>query len=159
MAETILDVKNAVLFRELLGQIRAASFGGNLSAMARALELTPAYVSDVLADKRGAGMKIIRAVSRFTGHSLEDLIDGIALTPDPYPARAQALFCVRNALLAVRRAEHPGAEKRSVEWWLLRLRDEEAKTLAAFDGASSPTIDDSPPESAVHRKFAVGEDG
>lgn len=155
VAETVIEVKHAGPFRELLRRIRKDSFDDNNAAMGRAFDLTGAYIGDVLLEKRGVGIKLLRAISRLTGHSLEDLIDGVALEPDPYPARARAVFCARTAAHAVQQGNYTGAEGRSVEWWMRRLREEQDKALEALEQSESPA---EPIESAVHRRVAVGDD-
>lgn len=62
------------MLRAELRKIRAERFDGNLSAMARDLKVTPAYLSDALSEKRGIGMKLIRALARFTGRTIDDLV-------------------------------------------------------------------------------------
>lgn len=156
VAEVVIEPKHAVAFRELLKRVRRDTFGDNQAAMARAFDLTPAYISDVLLEKRGIGLKLVRAISRLTGHSLEDLIDGVALTPDPYPARAKALYCARTAAHAVQQREVGGAEGRSLDWWMRRLREEEDRAVESLEQSASPA---GPAAPAMGETSAADENG
>lgn len=129
MVQRLTDVDRAAAIRDQLRALREGQFGGNLSAMARAFGVTPAYLSDVLLEKRGVGMKILRALAKHTGQSIAGLIGEIdpADLDDPYPARAEALSLVQRALDYVRRHHYPDAGGRSPEWWLLEVREAEAR--------------------------------
>lgn len=111
--------------------------------------MTSAFLSDVLKAKRGVGMKLIQALSRYLGQSMDVLVNGgsgTARNPDPFASRAEAIRQVEIAISRVREMNPPHAEERGVEWWLLQIRDAEAQ--AHRDAEHLPT----PPASAVRRK-------
>jgi hypothetical protein len=56
-------------------EIMARDFGGNLSATAKALGVTPAALHDfVVTEQRGAGMKLLDGIARYTKRSIDDLV-------------------------------------------------------------------------------------
>lgn len=142
MVDKLTDAQQADKLRDHLRTIRARRFDGNLSAMAREMGVTPAYLSDVLAGKRGVGMKLMRAMASYTGQSIDALVSG---KPDPsikaevYPARGEAVRCVQEALRRVVEGEYPGADGRSVEWWLLEIHEIEQRLRRDTDDADSHT--------------------
>lgn len=60
--------------------IMTADFGGNLTATAKALGLSPAALHDFLGETRGAGMKLLDGLAKYSGLSVDALISG-APTP------------------------------------------------------------------------------
>lgn len=74
MPTPTVDGKRAEAIRQRLRDMRDGEFEGNLSALARSLRVTPAYVSDVLNEKRGPGMKLLKALARALNLSLDDLV-------------------------------------------------------------------------------------
>lgn len=142
MVDKLTDAQQADKLRDHLRVIRAQQFEGNLSAMAREMGVTPAYLSDVLAGKRGVGMKLMRALASYTGESIDALVSGkpsTSVRAEVYPARGEAVRCVLEAVRRVSEAEYPNAEGRSVEWWLLEIHEVEQQLRRGADDADSHT--------------------
>ncbi len=60
-----VDPQSAELIRKRLEEMRdGPPFNGNMSALARDLGITAAYLSDVLNNQRGPGMKILKALAK-----------------------------------------------------------------------------------------------
>ncbi len=74
MPTPTVDEKRAEAIRQRLRDMRDGEFKGNLSALARSLRVTPAYLSDVLNEKRGPGMKLLKALARALNLSIDDLV-------------------------------------------------------------------------------------
>lgn len=62
------------LLRDLVKAIRATDFGGNLSAMGRALRMeSTATLAEFVSGEKGAGMKLIDALVAYTGRTLDQI--------------------------------------------------------------------------------------
>lgn len=62
------------LLRELVKAIRMTDFGGNLSAMGRALRMeSTATLAEFVSGEKGAGMKLIDALVAYTGRTLDQI--------------------------------------------------------------------------------------
>lgn len=135
MPHEIDDPQRVDVLRAELDQMRLEHYGGNLTATARALGVTSAYLSDILKGKRGVGMKVIQGLSSLTGRSI-DAVMGRGLgadSRDPIPARAEALAIVEEALRKVRAMPAQGTEGRGVEWWLLQVGFAQAQVRLASE--------------------------
>ncbi len=62
------------LLRDLVKAIRDTDFGGNLSAMGRALRMeSTATLAEFVSGEKGAGMKLIDALVAYTGRTLDQI--------------------------------------------------------------------------------------
>ena len=75
MSAAIGDDRNERL-RALLAKLCAERFEGNQAATARALGITGASLSDILAGKRGVGLGTLLLISDLVNESLDVLVRG-----------------------------------------------------------------------------------
>lgn len=122
-------------------------------AAAKALGVAQGHLSEFLAGKRGAGMKLITALQSKTDASIEEILGLRSPSPRPtgtvtaepldrYPERALALDFLRGeaderALELVRGSNYLGAERRNRHWWVAKVREAE-EDLKAHD--ADPTL-------------------
>lgn len=112
-------------------------FNGNQSAAAKAWGVTQPSISDLLSKKRGAGMKLLSAVSRFAGVSIEQLVGRVPVTTielqDRYPNRAEAAKFARaagveeEAVQVVLSYALKSDDDPSPMWWLDQIRAEASR--------------------------------
>ena len=72
-------------------EIVQRDFGGKVQPFAKAIGVSQGFVSDVLNDKRGPGISLLTALSRFAGKSIEELTGGASAEPPPHPTLRAAL--------------------------------------------------------------------
>ncbi len=97
-----VDPQSAELIRKRLEEMRdGPPFNGNMSALARDLGITAAYLSDVLNNQRGPGMKILKALAKRLGGSLDEMIHQRSVAAGPpwstLPGWQEALQSARVA--------------------------------------------------------------
>ena len=63
--------------RALMRKILADEFGGVVTHAAKALGISHSIIHEMLAGSRGAGTKVLRALSTHTGRSIDDILHGI----------------------------------------------------------------------------------
>lgn len=86
-------------------KILADEFGGVVTHAAKALGISHSIIHEMLAGSRGAGTKVLRALSTHTGRSIDDILHGIER--DPGSREGDALgqhpeYRAREAELAAR---------------------------------------------------------
>ena len=133
MSAAIGDDRNERL-RALLAKLCAERFEGNQAATARALGITGASLSDILAGKRGVGLGTLLLISDLVNESLDILVRGHPHRPevrverdDRYPARSRARARAREiferADQAVATQAYARAEDKNEEWWMRRIEE------------------------------------
>lgn len=167
--------------RRKLEQLRDERFGGNLSATARALGITPPTLSDILKQKRGVGLDVLVRLADFFSESLDVLVFGrphptvtLLVKDDRYEARAQARARARRIF---DRADelivgdlYARAEDKPVEWWMRRIEEaqlearreledpegaERARSSARARAAASADEDEAAMEAAAREDAAL----
>lgn len=81
-SKTIGPDRNEAVRRFVREQIRDV-FDGNQKAAAKAYGVTPSALSELLSDKRGAGMKLLDGIAKSTGKSVDEIVGGPAHAPQP----------------------------------------------------------------------------
>lgn len=149
MAKAYPDDTNAAL-RLLARRVIAERFGGTQARLAESFDVSEAFISDFLNEKRGAGLETLLGLARFHplellgimgidpstiavlwldgGSSVED--DNMRRVPDEVRRAARAAVELTGCLpgeagqaALAAWAEHgevPGADP---EWWLAKIRD------------------------------------
>jgi hypothetical protein len=89
--------------QKFLREALARDFKNNQTVAARKLDVSQTAISDVLADKRGMGPKLLFALRAHTGATIEQILGAEAVPPahvrapdDRYPARAAAIEAARK---------------------------------------------------------------
>lgn len=128
--------------RDYVRGIIAEDFKGNATAAARAFNVSQPMIFDFLAERRGAGMKLIDGVAAYRGVTIDvvmgragDLrIDAGAMASDPCPNRARAVAIMRGAstfmdepetweqaIKDIEALKRPVEGDRPITWWLLTI--------------------------------------
>jgi hypothetical protein len=114
-------------------------FDGNQSAAAKKWGVTQPMISDLLSRKRGAGMKLLSAVSTYSGISIDQILGKAPLPElivelqDRYPNRVEAARFARasgveeEAVQVVLSYELKSDDDPSPMWWLDQMRAEASR--------------------------------
>jgi len=114
-------------------------FDGNQSAAAKKWGVTQPMISDLLSRKRGAGMKLLSAVSTYSGISIDQILGKAPLPElivelqDRYPNRVEAAKFARasgveeEAVQVVLSYELKSDDDPSPMWWLDQIRAEASR--------------------------------
>ena len=63
--------------RALMRKILAEEFGGTVTHAAKALGISHSIIHEMLSGSRGAGTKVLRALSEHPGRSIDDILHGV----------------------------------------------------------------------------------
>lgn len=127
--------------RQLVRVLVKRDFAGVVSSAAVKWGVTQAYVSDLLAGKKGAGMKLLSGIAAQSGLTFDQILGRAPIEPPPvvfepvdrYANRTAAVTFARidgvderavDQLLSI---QHHSAEDPPAQWWLDQLRAIEAR--------------------------------
>ena len=150
--KSLLASQNDAIRKAARGLI-TSEFGGTVSRAAKALGLSQAYLAQFLSGERGAGMKLLGALSARLGVPVDTVI-GAAPAPDPITTIARAVGTAMEArevdsarailkgLEASAELRGAAEERRAIVAWLRSLLPENvnADDLAeAIEGGAHRT--------------------
>lgn len=121
VARRLTEPQRKQVILQQLTALRDGKFAGNLSETARALGVTPAFLSNLLNGKRGYGLKIIDALADITGKSVAEVLNEQDPPWSGIPGWEQAL--------AAARAQVPGVDDAAWRW------------LGSLSGPTLPGLD------------------
>lgn len=73
VSDKSLDLHSNERLREILREIVDKDFRGNKTAAGKVIGISQAYVTEILAGRRGAGNKLLGKLATYTGRTLDDL--------------------------------------------------------------------------------------
>jgi len=85
-----LELQSNEAARSYVRDLVARDFKGNVSAASRKLKISQSMLAEFLAGGRGAGMKVLGAVARYSGATVDQIL-GNAPAPPPSAPSASAL--------------------------------------------------------------------
>lgn len=146
MAKAFEEDVNTSL-RELARRVLMSRFGGTQARMAEQLNISPAFLSDFLNEKRGAGRELLAGLGRFEPlrlvailgidqRSLEVALEdspihegAMAGTPEQLRRAARAALeltgctAVQVSVAALDAFSEYGQQDADADWWLTKIRD------------------------------------
>lgn len=150
-----LGTKRNDTARAYIAELVKRRFDGNVLQASKAIGISQSALYEFLGGSRGAGMKILDAVARFDGTTIDRIVGGEvgAAKDDPYPNRARVMdspefqaasSAVKEAFTTLRGAT--GGADRSVVAWSRVLDDLiKADALGLLESGGGRPLTPKPP--------------
>jgi transcriptional regulator with XRE-family HTH domain len=159
-----LEPEQRANVQRLLRTIVDRDFDGNQSKAARGLQVSQAFISDTVSGNRGAGNRLLIAMAKHLGVTIDDVLAGREARPerpslttvdygDQFPNRARAMRAARElgtyseeSLAEVRSLRFADGQDMSPDEWLEEIKSAERRLKrGAQRGTPAGDLDVEPP--------------